>query len=530
MSEASTLKAMIQPCPFALMSLGIFRMRRKIYNLPFNDLLFQAHTVHREGFDPNAVQLSRLLSIKTGGCPEDCGYCSQSAHYPTGLKASKLMEVERVLAEARKAKEGGATRYCMGAAWRSPKDRDMDTIVAMVEGVRELGMETCMTLGMLSPAQAARLGNAGLDYYNHNIDTSERFYSEIITTRTFADRLETLANVREAGIKVCAGGILGMGETTDDHIAMLVTLANLPVQPESVPINMLIPIPGSRLGDAAPVDPIEFVRAIALARILMPKTHVRLSAGRSEMSDEMQALCFFAGANSIFVGDTLLTAGNPGEDHDAGAVSPPRAEADGAGAGRMTPERLARYAKTLSGLERKGRRRAFVPQGGTDFTSNDYLGLADSPRINAAIAEALERGVAVGSGGSRLLRGNHPEHEALEADAAAFFGTGRALYFGSGYAANAALFSTLPQRGDLIVHDALIHASAHEGIAASRAEAVAARAQRCCGISRTRSQGGAETGGWGIRGSPSRASIRWMVTARRWRSFLALPKGMTAFS
>ncbi|PSH70067.1 biotin synthase BioB [Phyllobacterium brassicacearum] len=291
---------------------------RKIYNLPFNDLLFQAHTIHRAHFDPNAVQLSRLLSIKTGGCPEDCGYCSQSAHYPTGLKASRLMEVEKVIAEARKAREGGATRYCMGAAWRSPKVRDMDMIVAMVEGVRSLGMETCMTLGMLSPDQACRLADAGLDYYNHNIDTSERFYSEIITTRSFADRLETLANVREAGIKVCAGGILGMGETSDDQVAMLVTLANLPVPPESVPINMLIPIPGSRLGDAAPIDPIDFVRAIALARILMPQTHVRLSAGRTEMSDEMQALCFFAGANSIFVGDTLLTADNPGEDHDAG--------------------------------------------------------------------------------------------------------------------------------------------------------------------------------------------------------------------
>jgi biotin synthase len=316
MSEASALKS--EDLTLSVGELWDFSEAKKIYNLPFNDLLFQAHTVHRAQFDPNAVQLSRLLSIKTGGCPEDCGYCSQSAHYPTGLKASKLMEVERVLAEAQKAKEGGATRYCMGAAWRSPKDRDMDMIVAMVEGVRSLGMETCMTLGMLSPGQAARLGDAGLDYYNHNIDTSERFYREIITTRSFADRLETLANVREAGIKVCAGGILGMGEGTDDHIAMLVTLANLPVPPESVPINMLIPIPGSKLGDAAPVDPIEFVRAIALSRILMPQTHVRLSAGRTEMSDEMQALCFFAGANSIFVGDTLLTADNPGEDHDAG--------------------------------------------------------------------------------------------------------------------------------------------------------------------------------------------------------------------
>ena len=290
---------------------------RKIYNLPFNDLLFSAQTVHRTHFDPNAVQMSRLLSIKTGGCAEDCGYCSQSAHYPTGLKASKLMEVERVVAEARRAREAGATRYCMGAAWRSPKDRDMEAIVAMVRGVKALGMETCMTLGMLSPAQTASLADAGLDYYNHNVDTSERFYSEIITTRTFGDRLETLANVREAGIKVCAGGILGMGETVDDRISMLVTLANLPVAPESVPINMLIPIPGSKLADAPQVDPIDFVRTIALARILMPQSHVRLSAGRTEMTDEMQALCFFAGANSIFVGETLLTAVNPGEDHDA---------------------------------------------------------------------------------------------------------------------------------------------------------------------------------------------------------------------
>lgn len=290
---------------------------QEIYELPFNDLLFRAHSIHRSHFDPNAVQMSRLLSIKTGGCAEDCGYCSQSAHYPTGLKASKLMEVERVLAEARKAKDGGATRYCMGAAWRSPKERDMEAIVAMISGVRALGMETCMTLGMLTPAQSERLAEAGLDYYNHNVDTSERFYSEIITTRTFADRLETLANVRDAGIKVCAGGILGMGETADDRVSMLVTLANLPVPPESVPINMLIPIPGSKLGDAAPVDPIDFVRTIALARILMPKSHVRLSAGRTDMSDEMQALCFFAGANSIFVGETLLTADNPGKDHDA---------------------------------------------------------------------------------------------------------------------------------------------------------------------------------------------------------------------
>jgi biotin synthase len=288
-----------------------------IHDAPFNDLLFRAQTVHRQNFDPNKVQLSRLLSIKTGGCPEDCAYCSQSSHFESGLKASKLMEVQNVIAEARKAKEAGATRYCMGAAWRNPKARDMPMVLAMVEGVKALGMETCMTLGMLDREQAAQLKQAGLDYYNHNIDTSERYYGEIITTRHFGDRLETLANVREAGMKVCCGGILGMGEDAVDRIDMLVTLANLPEHPESVPINMLIPMEGTPLAEAEPVAPLDFVRSIALARILMPKSHVRLSAGRTAMSDEMQALCFFAGANSIFVGDKLLTAGNPGEDKDA---------------------------------------------------------------------------------------------------------------------------------------------------------------------------------------------------------------------
>lgn len=297
------------------------REARQLHDLPFNDLLYRAHSVHRQNFDPNEVQLSKLLSIKTGGCPEDCGYCSQSAHSQTGLKASKLVEVERVVAEARKARDGGATRYCMGAAWRSPKERDMPMLVAMIREVKALGLETCMTLGMLSPALARSLGEAGLDYYNHNIDTSARFYPEVVTTRCFSDRLETLENVRQAGIKVCAGGILGMGETSEDRIDMLVTLANLPSPPESVPINMLIPIPGSKLADAAPVDPIAFVRIIALARILMPWSHVRLSAGRADMTDELQALCFFAGANSIFVGDTLLTAANPEKDQDASLLA-----------------------------------------------------------------------------------------------------------------------------------------------------------------------------------------------------------------
>jgi biotin synthase len=293
----------------------------ELYNQPFNELLFQAQTVHRRHFDPNRIQLSRLLSIKTGGCAEDCAYCSQSAHYSTGLSASKLMEVERVIAEARKAQASGATRYCMGAAWRSPKERDLDGLCAMVHGVKALGMETCMTLGMLTSRDAERLKFAGLDYYNHNIDTSERYYSEIVKTRIFADRLETLDHVRSAGIKVCCGGILGMGEEAADRVAMLMTLANLPQHPESVPINLLIPIDGTPLENAPPLDPIAFIRTIAAARIMMPRSMVRLSAGRSAMSDELQALCFFAGANSIFMGEVLLTAENPGEDKDAALFS-----------------------------------------------------------------------------------------------------------------------------------------------------------------------------------------------------------------
>jgi biotin synthase len=288
-----------------------------IYEAPFNDLLFLAQTIHRRHFACNEVQLSRLLSIKTGGCPEDCAYCSQSSRHETGLRASKLIELDQVLEEARKAKAAGATRYCMGAAWRNPKARDLDAICSMVEGVKALGMETCMTLGMLTFPDAVRLKEAGLDYYNHNIDTSEGYYAKIVSTRRFSDRLDTLDHVRAAGIKVCCGGILGMGEEASDRVDMLVTLANLPQHPESVPINLLIPIPGTPLEKAAPLDPILFVRSVALARIMMPRSMVRLSAGRTAMSDEMQALCFFAGANSIFLGDTLLTADNPAADKDS---------------------------------------------------------------------------------------------------------------------------------------------------------------------------------------------------------------------
>lgn len=287
-----------------------------LFALPFNDLIFHAQTVHRKWFDPNEVQKSTLLSIKTGGCAEDCAYCSQSAKYDTGLSASKMMEVQKVIAGARRAKEAGSSRYCMGAAWREPKDRDMNAIVAMIEGVRALGMETCMTLGMLSPEQTIRLKDAGLDYYNHNVDTSEEFYPSIITTRTYQDRIDTLERVREAGINVCSGGILGLGEERGDRAGMLMTLANLTEHPQSVPINMLIPIEGTPLGDNAQIEAIEFVRTIAVARIMMPKSIVRLSAGREWMSDETQALCFLAGANSVFMGEELLTTKNPALEKD----------------------------------------------------------------------------------------------------------------------------------------------------------------------------------------------------------------------
>ena len=287
-----------------------------LFALPFNDLVFRAQTVHRAHFPANQVQLSTLLSIKTGGCPEDCAYCPQAARYDTGVEAQKLMAVQTVLAEAKRAKESGASRYCMGAAWREPKDRDLDAICDMVQGVKALGMETCMTLGMLTAAQAQRLSDAGLDYYNHNIDTSPDYYTQIITTRTLQERLDTLEHVRDAGMKVCCGGIVGMGEGAKDRAGMLVTLANLPAHPESVPINMLVQVHGTPLDGTQKLDPLDFVRTIAVARIMMPLSMVRLSAGRENMSDETQALCFLAGANSIFYGPKLLTTPNPGRDRD----------------------------------------------------------------------------------------------------------------------------------------------------------------------------------------------------------------------
>ncbi|AUX92840.1 biotin synthase BioB [Mixta gaviniae] len=287
-----------------------------LFNKPFLELMFEAQQVHRQHFDPRQVQVSTLLSIKTGACPEDCKYCPQSARYKTGLESERLMEVEEVLASARKAKAAGSSRFCMGAAWKNPNDRDMPYLEKMVQGVKEMGMETCMTLGTLSDAQAQRLGEAGLDFYNHNLDTSPEFYGNIITTRTYQERLDTLDKVRGAGIKVCSGGIVGLGEEVKDRAALLVQLANLPTPPESVPINMLVKVKGTPLAENEDVDPFDFIRTIAVARIMMPTSHVRLSAGREQMSEQTQAMCFMAGANSIFYGCKLLTTPNPEEDKD----------------------------------------------------------------------------------------------------------------------------------------------------------------------------------------------------------------------
>jgi biotin synthase len=296
-----------------------YRLRdhvRRLYELPFNDLLHQAQGVHRRHFNPNAVQLSTLMNIKSGGCPEDCAYCPQSAHYRTGVESRPLSSLDEVLDAARQARAAGATRFCMGAAWRSPKDRDLAQVAAMVRAVKAEGIETCATLGMLTAAQAAVLAGAGLDFYNHNLDTSPRHYREIIHTREYRDRLETLAQVRAAGMRVCCGGIVGMGESRDDRIDFLATLAALPQPPESVPINLLVRAPGTPLAHAPSFDPLELVRTIAVARLLMPGSHVRLSAGRADMPDTVQALCFLAGANSIFYGEQLLTTGNPAHDAD----------------------------------------------------------------------------------------------------------------------------------------------------------------------------------------------------------------------
>ncbi|MEX9789541.1 biotin synthase BioB [Providencia rettgeri] len=309
------------------------KQANELFSMPFFELLFQAQQIHRQHFDPQQVQVSTLLSIKTGACPEDCKYCAQSVRYKTGLETEKLMEVQQVLESAKKAKQAGSTRFCMGAAWRNPKERDMPYLEMMVKEVKSLGMETCMTLGMIDNSQAQRLAEAGLDYYNHNLDTSPEYYGNIITTRSYQDRLNTLENVRDAGIKVCTGGILGLGEKVSDRAALLVQLANLPKPPESVPINMLMKVEGTPMADNEDVDAFDFIRTIAVARIMMPTSYVRLSAGREYMNEQTQALCFMAGANSVFYGCKLLTTPNPDENKDLALfrkldINPERIETD----------------------------------------------------------------------------------------------------------------------------------------------------------------------------------------------------------
>lgn len=323
------------------------KQANELFSMPFFDLLFQAQQTHRQHFDPQQVQVSTLLSIKTGACPEDCKYCAQSARYKTGLETERLMEVQQVLESAKKAKQAGSTRFCMGAAWRNPKERDMPYLEMMVKEVKSLGMETCMTLGMIDNSQAQRLAEAGLDYYNHNLDTSPEYYGNIITTRTYQDRLDTLGNVRNAGIKVCSGGILGLGEKVSDRAALLVQLANLPKPPESVPINMLMKVEGTPMADNEDVDAFDFIRTIAVARIMMPTSYVRLSAGREYMNEQTQALCFMAGANSVFYGCKLLTTPNPDENKDLALfrkldINPERIDTD-----EGDNQQAAKLAETL---------------------------------------------------------------------------------------------------------------------------------------------------------------------------------------
>jgi biotin synthase len=341
-----------------------------LFKLPFMDLVFEAQRIHRANHEPNTVQTSTLLSIKTGACPEDCGYCPQSVRYETGVGREALMEVAAVRESAQRARAAGATRFCMGAAYRSPKAKDIVVIAQMIREVRAAGLETCATLGMLTPDQAQELKEAGLDYYNHNLDTSPEYYGEIITTRTYQDRLDTLGAVRDAGLKVCCGGIVGMGESSKDRASLLLTLANLPEHPESVPINQLVKVPGTPLHGAADVDPFDFIRTIAVARLLMPRSHVRLSAGRQEMSDEMQALCFLAGANSIFYGEKLLTTGNPDVERDRQLFARLGLKPEQRPAGLATAEDSAAedVAAKDAGAERVAAKHAGVQHAGVEHS------------------------------------------------------------------------------------------------------------------------------------------------------------------
>jgi biotin synthase len=447
-----------------------------LYHQPLLALVERAHAVHALAHPEGEVQLCQLLSIKTGGCPEDCAYCPQSARYATGVEAERLLELEAVTAAAARAKAAGSTRFCMGAAWRQVKPGpEFERVLAMVRAVAAMDLEVCCTLGMLDAAQAEQLAAAGLTAYNHNLDTSPEFYGQIISTRAYDDRLRTLAHVRAAGITVCCGGILGMGESERDRLRLLQTLANLDPPPESVPINALVAVEGTPLAQRPPLEPFALVRAIATARILMPASKVRLSAGRLALSPEAQALCFYAGANSIFTGDKLLTTPNPGVNGDRALLAalglkpePPAASAPPAAAAPLE----AAWAEALAAREARQQRRRLRPVEGEDFCSNDYLDLAQAPEIRAAVARAVADGIPLGATGSRLVRGNHPALVAAETDFAAWQGTEAALLFSSGYAAGVGLLTALLGRHDVVFSDACNHASLIDGIRASGARTV----------------------------------------------------------
>jgi biotin synthase/8-amino-7-oxononanoate synthase len=450
---------------------------KQTYHLPLPDLLFRAAEVHRAHHDINDIQRCALLSIKTGGCPEDCGYCAQSARYQTGVPGTPLMSLDEVRKRAQKAKELGASRFCMGTAWREPRDGpQFDRVLDMVRVVRALGMEACVTLGMLTENQARRLAEAGLTAYNHNLDTSRRHYSKIISTRTYDDRLNTLWAVQEAGIAVCCGGILGMGETEEDRLMLLAELARLQPPPESIPINCLTPIAGTPLQDAPPVDAIELVRLIATARIAFPRARVRLSAGRDKMSRELQVLCFLAGANSIFFGEKLLTAPNPSADEDAelframGLGESARAQERGSALGapallrsRAPSQPLPdRWKDSLDELRELGRYRRLSLPRGIDFSSNDYLGFGREEKdLDAFFSSGLA---------SRLLRGQHTVWEEVESNLARWHNAEAALMFTSGYVANEGLLSAVIEPGDFVASDEFNHASIIDGLRLSKAE------------------------------------------------------------
>ncbi|MGH9414726.1 MAG: biotin synthase BioB [Terriglobales bacterium] len=448
-----------------------------VYHQPLLELIEQAHEVHRQHQRHHSVQMCHLLSIKTGGCPEDCSYCPQSARYHTEVEAGKLLDLETVMQAAEQAREGGSSRFCMGAAWRQVKDgSDFERVLDMVRGVAGLGLEVCCTLGMLNPDQAQKLADAGLTAYNHNLDTSPEFYGNIITTRTYEDRLRTLENVRSAGISVCCGGILGLGEADGDRVRLLATLANMNPPPESVPVNALVAVEGTPLAENKPVDCFDLVRAIATARILMPDSRVRLSAGRLSLSDEAQALCFYAGANSIFVGEKLLTTPNPDFDHDHTLLARLGLEPEKPSAASVSETAAAsleqHWSAALEQRERTQRRRRLRQSTGEDFCSNDYLGLSQHPGIRAVMVEALDGGIELGSTSSRLVRGNHAAIVELEAEFAAWQNREAALLYSSGYAAGLGVISALVGRGDIVFSDESNHASLIEGIRASAARRV----------------------------------------------------------